>query len=81
METPTFEEVECLVGWPKGTTGEFNDKIMLMTYMDLCKENGFGRMSQIAQQVDDIWRNPKKVAHYKKAQKKRFKLCGWESKE
>jgi len=74
---PSAEKLECLIRWPSGSQGETKERDMLKTYIDLCKENGFGRMSQIADEVEDIWRHPKSVAKYEKEKKNFFKELNW----
>jgi len=51
------EDVECLVMWPSGSRGEQNERIVLKRLLQLCNENGYGRVSQLAEQIEDIWRN------------------------
>ena len=79
-EPPTMKELECLICWPKGTIGETKERQAIQKFLELCKDRGFGRMAQIAEQIDDIWRNPEKVIKYQKMKKKHFKLCGWDIK-
>jgi hypothetical protein len=66
MKELTLTDVDCLITWPPGSRGEQSDRIMLLAYLDLCKTHGYGRMKQIAESVEDIWRNPEKTADYQK---------------
>ena len=77
IDPPTIEELSCLIGWPKGSNGETNELNAIKTYMNLCKKNGWGRMTQLANAIDDIWRNPGNDKIYQKQQAKHFKLLKW----
>jgi hypothetical protein len=79
LEPPEMEELECLIHWPKGSVGEKQDREALKIYTDLCKELGFGRMRQLAEGVEQIWRNPEAVTEYEKFKKQHFENLGWEN--
>lgn len=36
--------------------------------------HGYGRVIQIVQQIEDIWRNPEKAKEYKKTKEKHLKF-------
>lgn len=77
-EPPSMEELECLIMWPKGSKGESQERNAIISHIEQCKINGWGRMTQIAEWIDDIWRHPENVESYKKMQKKHFKDLDWE---
>ena len=37
--------------------------------LSLCEKHGFGRIPQIASQIEDIWRNPEKLKEYQEWRK------------
>ena len=76
-EKPTMEELECLISWPKDSKGYRQEHETLKTYLDLCEINGYGRMSQIAEQVQTIWEDPATIEQYQEEKIKRFKFLDW----
>ena len=68
-ETPTIEQLKSLIMWPEGTVGYQNELGMLVKMRALCEEHGYGRVPQIANAIEDIWRNPENVEKYLKEQK------------
>jgi hypothetical protein len=63
------DEVECLIVWPKGSAGERNERMLLHTLITFANEHGYGRLSQMATELEDIWSHPKKVEEYTKMKK------------
>lgn len=61
------DEVECLIIWPEGSVGEKEERLLLHTLINLANTNGYGRLSQLATQLEDIWRHPENVSMYEKA--------------
>ena len=57
-ENPTLKDIDCLVCWPPGTEGEASERKCLTTLLELCEKYGFGRVPQLAAQIETIWRNP-----------------------
>ena len=68
-ETPTIEQLKSLIMWPEGTVGYQNELDMLVKMHALCEKHGYGRVPQIANAIEDIWRNPENVEKYLKEQK------------
>jgi hypothetical protein len=68
-ETPTIEQLKSLIRWPEGTVGYQNELDMLIKMRALCEAHGYGRVPQIAAEIEDIWRNPENVEKYLKKQK------------
>ena len=58
MYIPTLDELECLVMWPLGTVGEQNERRLVQELLQLCEEFGFGRVPQVAKQIEALWRDP-----------------------
>ena len=66
MREPTLEDLHALVRWPYSTIGEQNEIEVIKTLLSLCRKFGFGRVPQLAKQIEDIWRNPEKLKSYEK---------------
>jgi len=77
LDRPTEEELQCLVDWPEGTTGNQDEKSMLKCLIALCDSQGFGRVHQMMNAIEEIWRDPKKVEKWKKLKTERFASLGW----
>jgi len=79
-KTPKVEDLDCINVWPKETVGYYREKNVLIDLLLLCKEHGFGRIPQLAQEIEDIWRHGEEAKKKYMAQKKKhFKLMrkGW----
>jgi hypothetical protein len=74
MDTPTVADVECLVMWPPGTVGEVRERKLMEDLLALCKENGVGRVSQVASQIEQIWRDPGKKEKFQKQKDKQVEF-------
>jgi hypothetical protein len=74
FDPPTFEELQCVMTWPPGTVGYQQEKQLIETLLKLCAQHGFGRMAQIMQDIEIIWRNPDKAKEFQQAQKDRFEV-------
>jgi len=66
---PTLEDLQVLNMWPPGTVGETEDSEMIKTLLDLCQKHGFGRVPQVAAEIEDLWRHPEKRQDYAKRKK------------
>jgi len=68
-EIVTDEQLKSLIRWPEGTVG-YNDELHTLRQMkQLCEEHGYGRVPQLAKQIEDLWRHPENVEKYLKEQK------------
>jgi len=47
---------------------QYEDSELVILLNRLCKVHGYGRVPQFAAMIEDIWRNPEKIAEYKKKQ-------------
>jgi hypothetical protein len=59
-----MENVECLIRWPKGSQGWYAEYSILKTLLAMCESQGYGRIPQLAKQIEEIWRDPKKVEYF-----------------
>lgn len=64
FKIPTFKQLRVLNSWPAGTRGEQEDDRLIAALLALCTEHGFGRVPQLAKQIEDIWRQPAYLAQY-----------------
>lgn len=74
---PTVEELECLIVWPKGSVGETTERKILLSLLSLCKEHGFGRITQLASEIEEIWRDPNKIKKYEFMKKIHMEQMGY----
>jgi len=52
------EQIECLNSWPEICRGHAKDQKLVQLLNELCINHGYGRISQLAQALEEIWRNP-----------------------
>lgn len=71
---------ECLNGWPDGTVGHHNETELIKQLNDLCQKHGYGRISQLADEIEDIWRDSSKKDIYIKQRAARMKLISRDNK-
>jgi hypothetical protein len=71
---PDMEDLECINGWPSESCGFLNDKNAILDILELCKKHGFGRVSQLANQIEKIWRNPEKIMELRKEREEYLKI-------
>lgn len=64
FKVPTLEELKVLISWPAGTAGERKETELIYALLELGKRYGFGRVQQLAGQIEDIWRQPSYLAQY-----------------
>ena len=70
----TIEDLECLIMWPIACNGWYRERQDLEELLVLCQKSGYGRVSQLVQQIEDIWRNKDKIEEYKKKRKKHLEF-------
>ena len=58
MNEITDEQLACLNSWPEGTVGHIQEQQLISVVHQLCKQHGYGRMAQLVQGIEEIWRNP-----------------------
>ncbi len=52
------DQIKCLNGWPSDCIGNIKDQILIEQLNYLCITHGYGRISQLAQALEEIWRDP-----------------------
>ncbi len=57
-------DLNCLIMWPVGTVGYREEQRLVRALNELCQEFGYGRVPQLAAQIEDLWRNPERSDHY-----------------
>ena len=57
----SLEDAECLVGWPVGSVGHQNELVAISKLLQLCDSCGYGRIPQLARQIESLWRDPSKI--------------------
>tara|TARA_R110000824_G_scaffold68263_5_gene176727 strand:+ start:441 stop:701 length:261 start_codon:yes stop_codon:yes gene_type:complete len=60
-------ELDCLVMWPEGTLGFQREQEVLRLLNKLCKEIGYGRIPQLALQMEALWRDSGKHGEFQDA--------------
>ena len=63
----TDEELNALVMWPDKTVGHRHELLVLKKLADIGNEIGYGRLSQLAEQLEDLWRHPEHIETYNKS--------------
>ena len=80
MKTPTLEDLECLNTYPKGTVGYWEERALVQDLLELCQKDGFGRVSQLSQLIEEIWRDgDEAISRMKEDKAKHFSRMrkGW----
>jgi len=72
LDVPTLEELNSLNSWPPNTIGHSNETVLISLLFELCKAHGFGRVPQITAGIEEIWRNPERVAYYQQQRNQRL---------
>lgn len=63
------DTLRCLIRWPEGSVGWQREEALIKALNDLCKLFGYGRVPQVAEQIEQIWRDPDKVAKFLEEQR------------
>lgn len=53
-----------LIMWPEGTNGHALELRLVTALDELCREFGYGRVSQVVSWIEDLWRRPERADHY-----------------
>ena len=78
VKIPTEKELNFLNCWPENTLGHQEEAQAIRALLKLCKFTGFGRIPQLAQGIEAIWRDKKALETYRISKKKHFRLMGWD---
>lgn len=73
-DAPSIDELLCLNSWPEDTVGFHSENTLIMQIKKLCDTHGYGRMHQLLEEVNAIWRDPDMVEKYKKHRQQRLKM-------
>lgn len=73
-DAPSRTELECLITWPQGTVDAQEEREAIEGLLILCQKHGFGRIPQLANEIEDLWRFPEKRAGYKASKKARLDM-------
>lgn len=73
---PDADLTTLLNSWPEGTNGFNSDVSLITTLNQLCKQHGYGRVHQLAEAIEDLWRNPEKELEYQARHDERMDLFG-----
>lgn len=65
-KTPSLDDLRCLIGWPDGTVGYAEERALLSVLLSLCEQYGYGRVPQMAAWIEEIWRDPSKMAEFER---------------
>ena len=66
FSTLDLSDLECLIMWPPGTVGEAREKRAIADLRRLFVEFGFGRVAQLAGQMEELWRHPEKQGEFRR---------------
>lgn len=78
MKTPSSEDLKCLNCWPVGSKGESQEQAAIDILLQAAKYVGFGRMTQLAEGIEEVWRDPETaIPKYQEVRKAHFENCGW----
>lgn len=71
---PDADLTTLLNSWPAGTVGFNNDVELIITLNQLCKKHGYGRIPQLMEAIEDLWRHPEKEPEYQAQHDERMGL-------
>ena len=74
IERPGFSELMSLNSWPEGTRGYYTDVELIHSLITLCNLHGYGRVHQLMEQIEEIWRNPESVSKFEKQRMDRLEM-------
>jgi hypothetical protein len=72
MEPIDVSDLLVLNCWRDGTVGWHKENQLISLLNELCKEFGYGRVPQLANAIEDIWRHPEKREIYLQQRKQRL---------
>ena len=67
-------EASVLNTCEEGTIGWIEEQQVIGTLLELCDKHGYGRIPQLTRAIEDLWRNPEKLAEYEKARNDQLKF-------
>lgn len=80
IDSVSPRQAECLITWPQGTKGYAEEKILVLTLITLCEKYGYGRVPQLAKQIEELWRDPNSKEKFERSKEAHFRMMreGWE---
>lgn len=69
------EAAHTLNCWPDGTVGYFREAELIGRLLGMCREHGYGRVGQLAAQIEDLWRHPERMGAYLEAREEHLRLA------
>lgn len=64
MKDVTMDDARCLILWPEGTRGYDQDQAAIMYLLMVANTIGYGRLSQLAEQIRELWLHPERQAEF-----------------
>ena len=58
------DELDCLIIWPEHTVGFNSERSLVRLLNRLCQQHGYGRIPQLTEQIEALWRDPAKQAEF-----------------
>lgn len=71
---PTLKELNCLTGFPEGSRGYQEERLLLATLLALCEQHGFGRVHQLTGRIESLLRDPEIAKTFEKERQDRFRI-------
>lgn len=68
------EKLACLNHWPENTVGYEQEEYLIFQLNNLCKEHGYGRVSQLCKFIEEIWRDESKIEFFRAMKEERLKM-------
>lgn len=65
-EPIALKDVACLNGWPEGTNGHDWEQKAMQTLIALGQQLGYGRLAQLAGQINEIATTPEGAKKYRR---------------
>lgn len=69
------EELESLIMWPEGSIGERQERCVLGALLEIANSHGYGRLSQLASQIENLWMHPENIEEYNRQKAEHLKMC------
>jgi hypothetical protein len=73
VEIVTDKELLSLVSWPEGSVGFMQELTAVTLLNNLCINIGYGRMGQIMDDLEGLWRDPEKIKQLIKGREQHLK--------
>lgn len=74
MADVELADAACLVLWPAGTRGHDQEMGAITYLLMVARTVGYGRMAQLAAQLDELWRDPGRKVEFEQRQREFLKM-------